>query len=403
MNSECSICFEIVRTEPQKPLVTPCGHLFHDNCISSCLPDRGTGKCPQCNQPIKISNLIRLYVNEPENSIRAKDELIEQLRSQLKELNEKAQLQYNLILSLNRQIDLMRELSGRGKRDGYSDSNTGNAMSQRSIVAPAKLNLPRRVLKGTRQSQGAAGFTDSTVTQPISQGFAFGSSSDTRRVQGAANFNFPTFDQPTLQGLSIGTNSGTRQFETTNFNAPTVKQSIPKGFVFGSRCEDLFNPIASNVFAKNYDEFDSSAAAGGNIFMFGRDATNNTKSAGQNANLFVPTTNIPKKKPIFAFTSSIDELGLDTWLKSRSKIAIEEEAGAEGSTCSNVFAKFKSKSKSGEKAESQDRDWSFPVFSAVSDEKEDNVVQDAIVVDDPSESVSVADDVVGIVPVKEES
>ncbi|KAG4077605.1 hypothetical protein HA402_006550 [Bradysia odoriphaga] len=347
-----------------------------------------------------MSNLIRLYVNEPENSIRAKDELIEQLRSQLKELNEKAQLQYDLILSLNRQIDLMRELSGRGKRDGCSDSNTRNTMSQRSIVAPAKLNLPRRVLKGTRQSQGAAGFTDSTVTQPNSQGFAFGSSSDTRQVQGAVNFNFPTVDQPTLQGLSIGSNSGTRQVEAINFNAPTVKQSIPKGFVFGSRCEDFFNPIASNVFAKINDKFDSSAAAARNVFTFGRDATNNSISAGQN--IFVPTTNMPKKKPIFAFTSSIDELGLDTWLKSRSKIANEEEAGAEGSTCSNVFAKFKSKSKSGEKAESQDRDWSFPVFSAVSDEK-DNVVQDAIVVDDSSESVSVADDVVGIVPVKEES
>lgn len=38
MNSECSICFELVRSsETQKPSVTRCGHLFHENCIKSCL------------------------------------------------------------------------------------------------------------------------------------------------------------------------------------------------------------------------------------------------------------------------------------------------------------------------------------------------------------------------------
>ncbi|XP_037049771.1 uncharacterized protein LOC119084043 [Bradysia coprophila] len=384
MNSECSICFEIVRSDgTQKPLVTPCGHLFHDNCITSCLHNHGTGKCPQCNQPIKMSSLIRLYINEPENSIRAKDELIEQLRTQLKELNEKAQLQYDLILSLNRQIDLERELSGRGTRDSYSESNAGNTMSQRCVVAPAKLNLPRRVIKGTtRQSQGAANFNDLTVTQPVSQGFAFGSSSDTRQVQGASNFNFPTVDQPISQGLSIESSSGVQPVQKTN-------QSIPKGFAFGSTSgiRDFFNAGASNVFAKIYDESDTSAAVDQNIFRFGRDATNNSKSAGQNTNLFAPKTNMQTKKPLFAFTSSIDELGLDTWLKSRSKIASQEEAGAAGVTCPNVFATFKSKS--GE--------------NTAKSETKDNVVQDAIVVDDPSESVSVTDDVAGTVPVKEEA
>lgn len=104
MNSECSICFEIVRSnrvtdsKPNSgnPFITRCGHLFHENCIKDCLKSQryqrmgfvvhqkknsthflhNFSKCPQCQQQVLSSQLIRVYVNEPENSSKQKDEVV---------------------------------------------------------------------------------------------------------------------------------------------------------------------------------------------------------------------------------------------------------------------------------------------------------------------------------------
>ena len=57
MDIECSTCFESFTSESEV-LSTPCGHIFHSDCINDWL-DKGDLNCPQCTSSITDFALLR--------------------------------------------------------------------------------------------------------------------------------------------------------------------------------------------------------------------------------------------------------------------------------------------------------------------------------------------------------
>ena len=57
MELECSTCLDSFTSESEV-LSTPCGHIFHSDCIHDWL-DKGDLNCPQCTNPITDFALLR--------------------------------------------------------------------------------------------------------------------------------------------------------------------------------------------------------------------------------------------------------------------------------------------------------------------------------------------------------
>ena len=58
MDIQCSICLELI-TENSEVKSTPCGHLFHENCLERSIQVKNS--CPQCRQ--SCTGSIRVYLN----------------------------------------------------------------------------------------------------------------------------------------------------------------------------------------------------------------------------------------------------------------------------------------------------------------------------------------------------
>ena len=90
MNSACSICMETF--SPRSDIsTTPCGHVFHTNCIEKWLDGRNPGgttrnHCSQCRKNCTKTEIIKLYPsgNASENN------LVEELLEKIKKLEEEA-------------------------------------------------------------------------------------------------------------------------------------------------------------------------------------------------------------------------------------------------------------------------------------------------------------------------
>ena len=52
----CIICFELM----SRLTVTPCGHLFCHDCITSCLTS--SGLCPTCRRAVRLDQLVEVKV-----------------------------------------------------------------------------------------------------------------------------------------------------------------------------------------------------------------------------------------------------------------------------------------------------------------------------------------------------
>ena len=59
-SSECQICFEVYNTGAKRCMVTKCGHLFCDECLSSLRYHNNV--CPTCRRPLgKKRDLRAIY------------------------------------------------------------------------------------------------------------------------------------------------------------------------------------------------------------------------------------------------------------------------------------------------------------------------------------------------------
>ena len=66
---KCPTCFEPLASGSKNYTVTtPCGHLFHINCIQGWIA-RGNQTCPQCRSDISNDKLLRIYLQTTESHI----------------------------------------------------------------------------------------------------------------------------------------------------------------------------------------------------------------------------------------------------------------------------------------------------------------------------------------------
>ena len=71
---KCPICLEPLTSGPTNYTVTtPCGHLFHINCVQDWLA-RGIQKCPKCLRNISKDKLIKVYLEPNESDVQIPQE-----------------------------------------------------------------------------------------------------------------------------------------------------------------------------------------------------------------------------------------------------------------------------------------------------------------------------------------
>ena len=69
MTNKCPTCFEPLISDSKNYIVTtPCGHLFHMNCVQGWL-DTGNQTCPQCRGVISKDKLLRIYLPPTESDV----------------------------------------------------------------------------------------------------------------------------------------------------------------------------------------------------------------------------------------------------------------------------------------------------------------------------------------------
>ena len=69
MTNKCPTCFEPLISDSKNYIVTtPCGHLFHMNCVQGWL-DTGNQTCPQCRGIIAKDKLLRIYLQPTESGV----------------------------------------------------------------------------------------------------------------------------------------------------------------------------------------------------------------------------------------------------------------------------------------------------------------------------------------------
>ena len=90
MNVACSICFESL-TLTSDIYTTPCGHVFHHDCIQKWLAS-GNQHCSQCRRDCKINEIVKLYFSENESGLEDND-----LCTQLESENLKLQQEVNAL------------------------------------------------------------------------------------------------------------------------------------------------------------------------------------------------------------------------------------------------------------------------------------------------------------------
>ena len=73
----CPTCLEPLSSGSMNYTVTtPCGHLFHMNCVQSWI-SRGNHTCPQCRRNISKEKLLRIYLQPVESETQNPHEAVE--------------------------------------------------------------------------------------------------------------------------------------------------------------------------------------------------------------------------------------------------------------------------------------------------------------------------------------
>ena len=66
---KCPTCFEpLTSGSTNHTVTTPCGHLFHINCVQGWIA-RGSQTCPHCRSDISKDKLLRIYLQPTESDV----------------------------------------------------------------------------------------------------------------------------------------------------------------------------------------------------------------------------------------------------------------------------------------------------------------------------------------------
>ena len=103
MNTACSTCLELF-TSKSDISTTPCGHVFHTNCITKWL-ENGQNDCSECRKECTANEIIKLYFSEGE----PEDNLINELQDENLKLQEDANASKSCELEANQKCLKLQE------------------------------------------------------------------------------------------------------------------------------------------------------------------------------------------------------------------------------------------------------------------------------------------------------
>ena len=82
MSIKCSVCLELI-TENCEVKSTPCGHLFHANCLEKSI--KAKNNCPKCRK--SCTGSTKLYIDFDESFSESENKYLKLLQNATKEGN----------------------------------------------------------------------------------------------------------------------------------------------------------------------------------------------------------------------------------------------------------------------------------------------------------------------------
>ena len=128
---KCSTCFEpLTSGSTNHTVTTPCGHLFHINCVQGWIA-RGNQTCPQCRSNISKDKLLRIYLQPTESDVEIPQETDE---NQQKSESARWSMIANSVAYFN-ESELSNQGTTRSTRSARSTRSTRAARSTSSACS----------------------------------------------------------------------------------------------------------------------------------------------------------------------------------------------------------------------------------------------------------------------------
>ena len=129
---KCPTCFEpLTSGSTNHTVTTPCGHLFHMNCVQGWIA-RGNQTCPQCRSNISKDKLLRIYLQPSESDDQTPQETDE---NQQKSENSRWSMTANSVAYFN-ENELSNQGTTRSTRSARSTKSTRFTSSTRTARSP---------------------------------------------------------------------------------------------------------------------------------------------------------------------------------------------------------------------------------------------------------------------------
>lgn len=159
MNFACSTCLESF-TPGSDISSTPCGHVFHTDCITRWLGNNNNNNCSQCRKICDINDLKKLFISEFDSGI------IDELET------ENLRLQTEANESKNRELEaISRELEANKKiekqiKENLDLKNKLRILNKQSIDSNQKIvDLENEILLKNQMLERAEGAQASEMQQ----------------------------------------------------------------------------------------------------------------------------------------------------------------------------------------------------------------------------------------------
>ena len=128
---KCPTCFEpLTSGSTNHTVTTPCGHLFHINCVQGWIA-RGNQTCPQCRSNISKDKLLRIYLQPTESDVEIPQETDE---NQQKSESARWSMIANSVAYFN-ESELSNQGTTRSTRSARSTRSTRAARSTSSACS----------------------------------------------------------------------------------------------------------------------------------------------------------------------------------------------------------------------------------------------------------------------------